>query len=326
MKLNPVDQAVFFHGRDGDPRLGDVVFHDQKSSTLISSKASYRIGIYGCPDDLGVRLNRGRAGAAGGPDAIRKALYKIVPPHSKTFSSSMVITDHGNISVHASDILATHRQAQEASFHFATHSNTIITLGGGHDFAAPNILGWAEAHMKKKLGLVNIDPHLDVRDLEDGKPHSGTPFRQIMESKLIASSCFTQFGARKSRNAALHWDYCKRQGIRICTFEDLKRKKTITTSFTRELNRLAKVTDVIALTIDLDSCSDISGASAAPAVGFSAWELCEIAYISGKNRQVTFLELAELAPTLDPSGRSANVAAEILYSFILGRSETLKTK
>ena len=69
----------------------------------------------------------------------------------------------------------------------------------------------------------------------------------------------------------------------------------------------------------MDSCSDLEGVSAAPVIGFSAWELCQFAFAAGKSKKVSFFELAEVAPKLDPTGRSARIAAEVLFYFVKGR-------
>ncbi|MBP7476118.1 MAG: hypothetical protein KA810_12755, partial [Pyrinomonadaceae bacterium] len=49
-----------------DPRVGDIV------RTTEDQYAAAAVVILGCPQDEGVRRNRGRAGAAAAPDAIRK--------------------------------------------------------------------------------------------------------------------------------------------------------------------------------------------------------------------------------------------------------------
>jgi arginase family enzyme len=49
-----------------------------------------------------------------------------------------------------------------------------------------------------------------------------------------------------------------------------------------------------------------------------------MAYLAGKNKKVHIFEIAELAPGLDPSSRSARIAAEIIFHFSLGFSERKK--
>jgi len=55
-----------------------------------------KIVIVGCPQDEGVRRNKGRVGAAKAPDEIRKAFYRLSVPE-KVLSKK--ICDLGNIHI-----------------------------------------------------------------------------------------------------------------------------------------------------------------------------------------------------------------------------------
>jgi formimidoylglutamase len=298
-----------------------------KANDQGNTKHKIRFSLYGCPDDLGVTLNRGRSGAKEGPNAIRSFLYKMCPP-LKWQSHNHKLVDFGNI-VTQSDILANHKRAFTVSKHLARDS-VVIALGGGHDYATPNILGWLSGAMechspppskRKKInvGIINVDPHLDVRELENNLPHSGTPFRQILESGKITGSNLVQFGAREGRNAKSHFDYCTKNKVRMCLLESILKKSSPALAFKNELIRLEKLCTDVAVTIDMDSCSELEGVSAAPVLGFRAWDLCQFAYLAGQSKKVRFLEIAEVAPSLDPTGRSARVAAEVIFYFLKGK-------
>jgi arginase family enzyme len=106
--------------------------------------------------------------------------------------------------------------------------------------------------------------------------------------------------------------------VQVVGFEQIRRSSNSNLKFKSYLTNLGRTSDHIGVTIDLDSCCDLDGASAAAVVGFSAWELCQFAYLAGCYKKVCILELAELAPSLDPSGRSARIAAEVAFHFLLG--------
>lgn len=324
MSLIQVSPELFFRGRPGDPRLGE--FANTLDTKDLNAKRFNRktIIIQGAPDDTGVLKNRGRAGASGGPDGIRAAFYKMAWPLDPKFEKQIQWFDAGNIPVEAKNIVATHTHAQNATTQHAQTGATVIALGGGHDFAAPHFLGWAKGIMtsdkkKKTFGLINIDPHLDVRELENNEPHSGTPFRQILDSNMLAGKNFVEFGARDGRNARAHMTYCQKNKVRVRLFEELCTKPNMLGPFKLELARLEKTTTDIGLTIDMDSCRELEGVSAAPVIGFSALELCQMAFTAGASKKVGFLELAEVAPALDPTGRAARIAAEVLFWFMRGR-------
>ncbi len=314
--INPTD--LFTKGREGDPRLGESV---QVIHTLKSLKAALNpLVLYGCPDDTGVKHNRGRAGAAQGPDSIRKHLYKMTSSMHMDWTKKFTLFDAGNIDV-SNSILETHKNAFDAAKLYAENQSTVIALGGGHDFAAPNFLGFIDGIKTKKAGLINIDPHLDVRELENNLPHSGTPFRQILESGKISPKNFVQFGARSNRNAKSHYEWCKKQKVQISTWEQIRLKPTpVAKQFTSYLTKLSKVSDVVGVTIDIDCCESAEGSSAAPVLGFTATELYFIAKAAGLQKKVRFLEICEVAPSLDSTERSSRIAAEIIFAFLEARA------
>lgn len=63
-----------------------------------------------------------------------------------------------------------------------------FVIGGGNDQSYPNACGLIRAMKEKqsegkhKVGVINIDAHLDVRPLKEGKVHSGSPFRLLLEN------------------------------------------------------------------------------------------------------------------------------------------------
>jgi formiminoglutamase len=319
--LQSVSESLLFKGRPGDPRYGDHVVISKGSLSQLNSKNSI-FGLFGCPDDLGVTKNKGRGGARLGPDSIRKALYKIVSPFTNEHLQTSLFWDAGNVIVDPKTITQTHKHARMASCELAAHADYVIALGGGHDFAAPNFLGWVDgvrsqsANLKKTIGLINIDPHLDVREFDNGEPHSGTPFREILESKTILGSNFYEFGARQNRNASSHFDFCKSHSVNVHYLEDLLRQSVVLEKFKAAADSLSKSCDHMGVTFDMDACFECEGTSAAPVIGFSAWQMIEMARIAGEVSKVGYMEIAEVAPSLDTNDRSSRIAAEMIDAFV----------
>lgn len=319
--LTPTASEILFKGRPGDTRLGEWVLLE-KPSTLAPSREVHQCFLFGCPDDTGVRLNRGRGGAQEGPQEIRRAFYKMALPMDGSWSKLRLI-DFGNIEI-SKTLPKTHKNAFQSAKQLASLDGTLVVLGGGHDFAAPGFLGFTEGrrslNSKEQFGLINIDPHLDVRELEKGQAHSGTPFRQILTSKIIDGKNLVQFGCRENRNSIAHFTFCQDLGVEIHPLGSLRRiSSPVSNCFKTTLDRLSRRADTIGVTLDMDSCADVVGTSAAPAIGFSLQELYDMAYLAGTCSQVRYFEIAEVAPSLDPTGKTALGAAEILYSFLCGR-------
>lgn len=314
-------QDLFAKGRSGDPKLGEEVIALESFSQLKGAKNP--IVIYGCPDDSGVLKNRGRGGAKEAPRSIRKHLYKMTSSMHLDWRKKFTLFDAGDIEV-GKNILETHQNAFSAAKSYSENGLTLIALGGGHDFAAPNFLGFLDGKKKKKPGLINVDPHLDVRELEENLPHSGTPFRQILESKKLSPKNFVEFGARSNRNAKSHFQWCTKQKVRIKTLDEIRNHSlSAQKQFSQNLLSLSKSADLLGVTIDMDSCENAEGMSAAPVIGFTAIELYTFAKISGTQKKVQYFEICEVAPALDPTERSSRIAAELVFAFLEARASVL---
>jgi len=324
-----VSSSLLFKGRPGDPRLGEWVNASALIPTVISrprKKNRENIVIWGCPDDTGVLLNRGRAGAKGGPDSIRKHLYKMTPPMDFRWEDKIQLWDYGNL-VPTENLNETHRHCRQIAAAIIATGATLIVLGGGHDFAAPNFSGFVEGFPlrggkeKRSFGLINVDPHLDVRERENGLPHSGTPFREILDSKILKGENLIQFGTRANRNARIHYEYCRQKKVTVLPLENLRENaKPITQQFELAMNRLSRQVAFPAVTFDMDSCSEAEGVSAAPVLGFTAYELCKMAETAGQTAALRYFEIAEVAPALDNAERSSRIAAEMVFAFLRARA------
>ncbi len=307
-------ESVFFRGRNGDLRLGEWVIPTLQLEAETSKKTV--AVVLGFPDDQGVTINRGRAGAAHGPDSIRRHLYKMALPANVRWENRLAFFDYGNCSTDK-NLNTTHSHAERLAHEVASRGNVGIALGGGHDFAAPLFRGFHASQPKKKWGLLNVDPHLDTREKEGDFTHSGNPFRTLIEGGQLKGNRLIQFGSRPSRNTRAAWEFCLSKQVQIQPFEQIRSKNAPTSAiFNQALTKLSRACDQIGVTIDIDSCCESEGASAAPVLGFTAWELCCFAAMAGAHKKVRYLEIAEVAPSLDPTERSSRVAAEVVYAFL----------
>lgn len=312
----PAPSDVFFRGRPGDPRMGEWV---EPVEEIEPRRKKNEAVLIGYPDDQGVTQNRGRAGAAAGPDSIRKEFYKLTPPADFVWEKNFSLFDFGNITV-SSRLEETHSHAEQLAEEVARAGKIAIALGGGHDFAAATFRGFQKTAPKARWGLINIDPHLDTREMEGSVPHSGNPFRALLEAGILKGPDLTQFGARANRNSRSSWKYCVTRKVNIVPLEVLRaQKSTAPEQFQKQLAKLSRSCAHLGVTLDMDCCFEAEGVSAAPVLGFSAAELCAFGAIAGKNRKVRYLEIAEVAPLLESNQRTSRIAAEVIFAFLRAR-------
>ena len=49
---------------------------------------------------------------------------------------------------------------------------------------------------RKEIGVINIDAHFDVRPKKEGKVHSGSPFRMLLENSNFQGKNFVEFATQ----------------------------------------------------------------------------------------------------------------------------------
>ena len=94
----------------------------------------------------------------------------------------------------------------------------LLTLGGGNDYAFSDGMAFLQTYAQKKPLVINIDAHLDVRDLSRG-PTSGTPFFRLLESKIDFD--FVELGIQSQCNSTKHWHYVEEKGGKIISLDEI---------------------------------------------------------------------------------------------------------
>ncbi|MCA9564824.1 MAG: arginase family protein, partial [Myxococcales bacterium] len=100
-----------------------------------------QIGLLGLADDLGVRLNGGRPGAAEGPTHIRAGLSRYGAAQAPI--SWPLVFDAGDIRAGES-LEDTHRHISDAVFDLREKGLFPVGIGGGHDLTFAFVRGVQE--------------------------------------------------------------------------------------------------------------------------------------------------------------------------------------
>ncbi|WP_067844025.1 formimidoylglutamase [Nocardia lijiangensis] len=258
----------------------------------------------GFASDEGVRRNKGRVGAAAGPDALRQALapMALTGPH-RAFDAGTVTVADEKLEEGQRDLGATVSALLDAG-HFP------IVLGGGHEIAYGTYLGVAGSTRRTsatRIGILNLDAHFDLR--ADPVPSSGTPFRQILEAEGDAVR-YAVLGISQPSNTAALFGTAAKFDVRYLLDDECDPATSL--AFVEDF--LAEV-DLVHLTIDLDvlPASVAPGVSAPAAFGIplpTIQAVCDRVTASGK---LAVVDVAELNPRLDIDNRTARTAARLLH-------------
>ncbi len=319
-----IDQSFYnepnaqqWHGRTDGTDEAQLRWHQHvRSLNLLKQShelAPHAIVLLGFACDEGVKRNRGRIGAAKGPDVIRMALCNL-----PVFYPGLLIYDAGNIQCPDGNLEAAQRNLALAVTQILQLEAFPILLGGGHEITYGHY-GGIRRFADSKVGIVNFDAHFDNRMSATEGATSGTGFWQIAidcQSKQEPFE-YLALGIQKASNTAALFDTAHQSGTHYVL------AKHFHTDYrhipTQHIDDFIECNDHIYITIDLD----VFASPYAPGVSAPAYngilpdtvffDCLDRLFDSGK---VVSVDIAELNPEYDVDNRTARLAASIIFHIV----------
>lgn len=234
------------------------------------------------------------------PEAFRKmwkgfAAYNL---DERVDLTKVTVRDAGDIQMHTTDIKESHRRIEETVENIAGNELTCM-IGGDHSTTACAVRGIQKAFPQERIGILQLDTHLDVRDPKDLGPANGTPIRQLIDGQTIKGEHVINIGLHGYFNTKELVDYADENGIQLVTMKRA-RKDGLTETIQKAVASLDHV-DRIYATIDMDVL-DISVAPGVPAStpgGMKSEELFEALLEIGKAEKVKHIDFVCLDPQKD---------------------------
>ncbi|KAG9392810.1 Ureohydrolase [Carpediemonas membranifera] len=303
-------------------RIGDA-----RLSSIITDGDDGDIVLIGFPFDEGCTRNGGRPGAQGGPEAFRTMLKKTGPtidPRTGTDISRLRITDAGDATSNDGTLESAHASLERMVRSVVEKGGIPFVIGGGNDQSFPNGRGFLQGRgedMSRGFTVVNIDAHFDVRPLEDGKVHSGSPFRCLAECYEFkeAQGRLVEFAAQSWQCSAAHAEFIRGVGGEIRWFDDIHADPL--SSF-KDVVDTAQTHGDLFVSFDIDSIqsSDCPGVSCPAPTGLTAWDALRMCRIAGQTKCVRVVDMSEFNPAVE-SYRTSKLTAAMFYQFVLGVAE-----
>lgn len=282
----------------------------QMVKPLTPEAPSPGVALIGFACDEGVRRNGGRVGAKDGPRAIRQALA------NTAWQDTWPVYDAGDVVCSDGDLEGAQARLAEAVARVMATGNAPVILGGGHETAWGTFRGLASFFPDARLGIINIDAHLDVR--ADATSNSGTPFRQVADWCRERDRPFDYLvlGVSPAANTAALFDRTEELGGRWVLDVDVAPWKL--DRALESVRELADRVDWIHLSIDLDvlpaAAMPAVSAPAARGVPFEAVEVILTAVLQTK--KLAPVDIVELNPAYDIDGRGARLAARLVWHVV----------
>jgi arginase family enzyme len=203
------------------------------------------------------------------------------------------------------------REAVAASV--ADHALTLLA-GGNNAVTRPAVLGLGKP--LDKIGLITLDAHFDMRDLDEGLSN-GNPVRALIEDGLPGKN-IAQIGLASFANTEkMHRDAIAAGNLVIGMGE--VRSDGIDKAVERVLQHLAHVDDlVIDCDIDVIDRAQMPGAPGARPGGMDVVDFFYAVRRLVSDHRVRVIDLTEWDPPLDPTDLSALTAARWVAECVAG--------
>jgi arginase family enzyme len=282
------------------------------SELLLTDGEAVPIGLVGAPLAVG-SVTPGGCDQA--PALLRKTLRRIGRYDVETGSALFTpIRDRGDVALGGMSIeQATDPIRDAVAGSIADHRLTLLA-GGNNAITRPAVL--ALGMPLEKVGLITLDAHFDMRELDDGLSN-GNPVRALMDDGLPGRN-IAQVGLASFANTAkMHRDALA-AGNRVVSMEEVRRDG-IRSAVELALGQM-KHADAIVLDCDIDVIdrAQMPGAPGARPGGMHVsdfyWAVRRIA----SDPRVRVIDLTEWDPSLDPSDLSALTAARWVAECVAG--------
>jgi arginase family enzyme len=282
-------------------------------SDLVSSEArDAPVGLVGAPLAAG-SVTPGRCDLA--PGVLRSTLRRIGRYDVETRSElATQVLDRGDVDVANLTIEeATPRIRDAVTESAAAHALTLL-VGGNNAVTRPGVLG-LHAPLDK-VGLITLDAHFDMRDLDQGLGN-GNPVRALIEDGLPGKN-IAQVGLASFANSRQMHEDALAAGNCVVTISEV-RQQGIDQAIARALEHVAPC-DALVIDCDIDVI-DRSQFPAAPGArpgGMAVDDFFRAVRLLASDPRVRVIDLTEWDPPLDPSDLSALTAARWLAECLAG--------
>lgn len=317
-----LDRSLW-QGRDDAHEGGRALYWHQLVQPLRADQGP-GVALLGFACDAGVARNHGRAGAAEGPAAIRRAAARLAwhgaagPP----------LIDAGDVQCRSDALEAAQQELARRTAELLRAGHLPLLLGGGHEIAWGSFQGLAEAFPDglDGYGVLSFDAHLDLRRPgAAGLGSSGTPFFQISEALAARGQPFRYLcvGVSPAANTHALFDTALERGVEW--LEDERLTWPHLDEATEVIDRFLDRVSLLQLSICLDVLpgDTAPGVSAPAARGVEAGifftllgHVLDRALASRPARSLAFMEIAECNPRFDPDGRTARIAARMAWECV----------
>lgn len=269
----------------------------------------------------GVPLSRSSISASAAseyPDFFRKSwnLFTTYSIDEDVDIRELRVADVGDVKMHGTNILQCHDNIEQAMtdvFNDCPES-FYVQIGGDHSITAPVVKAFAST-FGKRIGILQFDTHLDLRDTKSDGPTNGTPIRQLLDAEVVKGEDVYNIGLHGFYNAPSLIRTADHYGVNRITLKDFRRRGAESV-IANVMEELSKKVEIVYVTVDMDVL-DIVYAPGVPAStpgGMRTDELFDLLYEVGKYEIVKGMDFVCVDPHRDT--RELQTVKAGVYAFL----------
>ncbi|GGM00480.1 arginase family protein [Deinococcus aerophilus] len=263
------------------------------------------VAVLGIPFDIALGF---RPGARFAPRALREASLRCVPPFTDlngvTRLKDVTFADAGDVVLPSLEPELARERITRAAQQVKDRCRLPVFLGGDHSVTFPLLRAF---HDQPDLHVIQLDAHLDFTDIRNDTRYSNSsPFRRAAE-ELPNLVHITTIGLRGLRHDPEAVAAARARGHTLVPMTDIE------AHFTQIVEALPPDRPVY-LSVDVDALDPavLPGTSSPEPDGFSYALALRVIAALARRHQILALDVVELAPSLDPTGRSELLAARLI--------------
>ncbi|HVL47425.1 MAG TPA: agmatinase family protein [Candidatus Thermoplasmatota archaeon] len=263
-----------------------------------------RFALFGVPFDGAVL---GRPGARAGPDAIRHEMAKLKPWTVARGAADISVADWGNVRIPHGSVAEAHQAIETAALEVVASGSIPMTLGGDHSITFPLVK--AHEGRRSRIGVINLDAHLDVRDVVDGRLNSGQSFGRLLDLGIVQGANLVEVGIRDFANAPRYAEKAAKRGATVIGAEEWRERGIA--AIDRAIEIAGDGTEGVYLSVDLDVLDQAHGpgVSAPTPGGVDSGTLLTAVRRIAKHAKLVGCDFVEVAPPLERDHLTARTAA-----------------
>lgn len=287
-------------------------------------------GMIGFCCDLGVKRNKGRAGAALGPNLLRKKLSNL----PCVFDPGVALYDCGNIVTDGIELEEAQSILAEAVQKILSLNLFPIVMGGGHETTFGHYMGELahekeileekirsgrkDENSKVDLGIISFDAHFDMRPY-DGGASSGSMFRQIADicEREEMPFAYMPLGIQRHSNTVSLFKEAERLGVPYMLARTLQYGSREEVYEHVDDFMYQHKNAYMTICTDVFSTAFAPGVSAPQALGLDPQAVVPIMKHILRTRKVRGFDICEISPRFDQDDTTASLGAVLIFTVVV---------